>query len=112
VSTGSQTEEMAEGYSEAVSLVVYTIHHPPGRNKCRVLIRSSIEEDNIDALKVRAQLASTVKNTNEQLYQWIQRQYHNSAFTSIGFIGWGKFQTALISQKPEQQDLIISALKR
>jgi hypothetical protein len=50
--------------------------------------------------------------TEKQLYQWIQSQYLGSAFSAVGFVGWGKFQESLISQQPHQRDQIPSAIRR
>jgi hypothetical protein len=114
---------MAESYGEAVSLVDDTMSHSY-RRKCLVLTSSSIEEDNVAALKVQTQPTNTpkpvreplkhasVKDTGEQLYQWIRVQYETCAFTSVGFIGWGKFQDALTNEKPQQRNQINSALQR
>jgi hypothetical protein len=114
MSTRSQTEEMAQIGGEAVSLADDTIYGPPHRGRHNILIRSSIEEDNIAALKAQKQGTSvstpTVK-AEEQLYPWIKTQYHSqSSFISTGFIGWRKFENVLINQKPQERDQIISAL--
>jgi hypothetical protein len=114
---------MAESYGASVSLVDDTKSHPY-RSKPRVLIRGSIEKDNIAALEDRKQSTNnstavrepsdnvSVSDTEKQLYRWIQDQYETCAFTSVSFIGWGKFQNALIDQQPQQRDQIISGLQR
>lgn len=50
--------------------------------------------------------------TEKQLYHWIQSQYLGSAFSAIGFVGWGKFQESLINQQPRHRDQIPSAIRR
>jgi hypothetical protein len=111
----TRSAKKAESYNQAVSLVYGTICHPH-RSEFLVLIRGSIEADNIAAPK--AQTLSTnssaalrgplknipVKSTKKQLYQWIQSQYDTDAFSSSGFIGWDKFRQALISKMPQQRE--------
>jgi hypothetical protein len=53
-----------------------------------------------------------VSKANKKLYQWVQKQYLDTAFNSIGFIGWTKFQASLIKEQPQRGEDIITAIKR
>jgi hypothetical protein len=54
--------------------------------------------------------AKTTKH-EKSLYRWIQAQYLDSAFNTVGFVGWKKFEAALTKQKPEQKGEIDQALQ-
>jgi hypothetical protein len=107
---------MAQGYGGVVSLVRRLSSLSP-HIRLYLLIMSSIEEDNIIALRAAKQGASVstpVTEAQRQLYLWIQAQYQfGSSFKEpTGFIGWNRFQKVLVDQKPQQRDQIISALEQ
>jgi len=47
-----------------------------------------------------------------ELYKWIQARYSDSAFTTVGFIGWVNFREALQSEKPQQRSQIEAAIQQ
>jgi hypothetical protein len=51
-------------------------------------------------------------STDDKLHRWIHDQYRESAFTTVGFMGWKKFQRALIAQKPDQKAQINEAFEQ
>jgi hypothetical protein len=53
-----------------------------------------------------------VSEANKKLYQWIQKQFLDTAFNSVGFIGWSKFQASLIQEQPLRRADIVTAVKR
>jgi hypothetical protein len=53
-----------------------------------------------------------VSKADKKLYEWIKSQYLDEAFNTVGFIGWSKLQDSLISQRPQQREEIVSALRR
>jgi hypothetical protein len=47
----------------------------------------------------------------KSLYRWIQTQYLDTAFNTVGFVGWKKFEAALAEQKLAQKGEIGPALQ-
>jgi hypothetical protein len=56
--------------------------------------------------------AEAKTNKHEKsLYRWIQTQYLDTAFNTVGFVGWKKFEAALAEQKLAQKGEIGPALQ-
>jgi hypothetical protein len=53
-----------------------------------------------------------LSKANNDLYTWITKSYLDTAFSSIGFVGWTKFQARLINERPKQREAIVAAIKR